>query len=154
MSLKSLNTLHWPGTKIPKMLIFRKCIKIVPTEKRNPVNTQDHNPMQCWVYYMLPEDYDWATADWLGPEAGSPACALRRQQKQVHPQEYNYQVVWQAGTSAPSEPKHPDNIVRRSRAYRTPSASWARPKRRQRLDRLTNASIHALQQNAAGTPAS
>ncbi|OLP87852.1 Ankyrin-2 [Symbiodinium microadriaticum] len=29
------------------------------------------------VSYMLPDDYDWATADWLGPE------------------EYNYEVAWQ-----------------------------------------------------------
>ena len=58
-----------------------------------------------------------------------------------------------AGTSTSSEPKHPDNIVRRRRACRTPSASWARPKRRRRLDTLTNASIHALQQNVPGTSA-
>ena len=27
------------------------------------------------VSYMLPAEYDWATADWLGPGAGSPTRA-------------------------------------------------------------------------------
>ena len=71
-----------------------------------------------------------------------------------HPQEYNYEVAWQAGTSKSDKPENPDNIARRNPACHTPSALWGQPKQKRRLDTLTNASIHAFQQNVPGTPTS
>lgn len=40
-------------------------------------NVRKHNrhPPDAQVSYMLDEDYLWATADWLGPEAGHPTEA-------------------------------------------------------------------------------
>ena len=126
-------------------------------QTREALSQHQHNNPQnlaAQVSYMSCEQYDWALADWLDAEARSPLCTIPKQQSHVHREEYRYDVAWEAGTSTSSKPEHPDNIVHRSQTCRLVSASWGPPERKQRLDTLMYASIHASQNSVPGTVAS